>query len=75
VLPLNTEKAHNLKEKSLEVIRMYRGALAEQPGSTEEDWVFQFESAHLITLGPSTSRTSGSRAAPSRPSCAASTSS
>jgi ParB family transcriptional regulator, chromosome partitioning protein len=51
VLPLNTEKAHNLKEKSLEVIRMYRGALAEQPASTEEDWAFQFESAHLITLG------------------------
>jgi ParB family chromosome partitioning protein len=51
VLPLNTEKAHNLKEKSLEVIRMYRGALAEQPTSTEEDWAFQFESAHLITLG------------------------
>src|SRR5262249_33871018 len=25
VLALNTEKAHNLKEKSLEVIRMYRG--------------------------------------------------
>jgi ParB family transcriptional regulator, chromosome partitioning protein len=51
VLPLNTEKAHNLKEKALEVIRMYRGALAEQPASTEEDWAFQFESAHLITLG------------------------
>jgi ParB family transcriptional regulator, chromosome partitioning protein len=51
VLPLNTEKAHNLKEKSLEVIRMYRGALAEQPTSTEEEWAFQFESAHLITLG------------------------
>jgi ParB family chromosome partitioning protein len=51
VLALNTEKAHNLKEKSLEVIRMYRGALAEQPTSTEEDWAFQFESAHLITLG------------------------
>jgi ParB family chromosome partitioning protein len=51
VLALNTEKAHNLKEKSLEVIRMYRGALAEQPGSTEEDWAFQFEAAHLITLG------------------------
>ena len=51
VLPLNTEKAHNLKEKSLEVIRMYRGALTEQPTSTEEDWAFQFESAHLITLG------------------------
>jgi ParB family chromosome partitioning protein len=51
VLPLNTEKAHNLKEKSLEVIRMYRGALEQQPTSTEEDWAFQFESAHLITLG------------------------
>jgi len=51
VLPLNTEKAHNLKEKSLEVVRMYRGALEQQPTSTEEDWAFQFESAHLITLG------------------------
>jgi ParB family chromosome partitioning protein len=51
VLPLNTEKAHNLKEKSLEVIRMYRGLVEEQPASTEEDWAFQFESAHFITLG------------------------
>jgi ParB family chromosome partitioning protein len=51
ILPLNTEKAHNLKEKSLEVIRMYRGLAAEQPTSTEEDWAFQFESAHFITLG------------------------
>jgi len=45
---------------------MYRGAEAEQPSSTEEDWAFQFESAHLITLACSTSRTSASRAAPSR---------
>jgi ParB family transcriptional regulator, chromosome partitioning protein len=51
VLPLNTEKAHNLKEKSLEVIRMYRGLVEEQPSTTEEDWAFQFESAHFITLG------------------------
>ncbi|HVD76595.1 MAG TPA: ParB/RepB/Spo0J family partition protein, partial [Vicinamibacteria bacterium] len=29
ILALNTEKAHNLKEKSLEVIRMYRGLLEE----------------------------------------------
>jgi ParB family chromosome partitioning protein len=51
VLPLNTEKAHNLKEKALEVIRMYR-ALAESQGSTtEEEWTFQFESPHFITLG------------------------
>jgi ParB family chromosome partitioning protein len=51
ILALNTEKAHNLKEKSLEVIRMYRALAAEQPSSTEEDWAFQFESAHFITLG------------------------
>jgi ParB family chromosome partitioning protein len=51
ILPLNVEKAHNLKEKSLEVIRMYRGLVAEQPASTEEDWAFQFESAHFVTLG------------------------
>jgi ParB family transcriptional regulator, chromosome partitioning protein len=51
ILPLNVEKAHNLKEKSLEVIRMYRGLAAEQPTSTEEAWAFQFESPHFITLG------------------------
>jgi ParB family chromosome partitioning protein len=51
VLPLNTEKAHNLKEKALEVIRMYRALVESQPTSSEEDWAFQFESAHFITLG------------------------
>jgi ParB family chromosome partitioning protein len=51
ILPLNTEKAHNLKEKSLEVIRMYRGLAADEPTSTEDDWAFQFESPHFITLG------------------------
>ena len=51
VLPLNTEKAHNLKEKSLEVIRMYRALVESEPSNTEEDWAFQFESAHFITLG------------------------
>ena len=51
ILPLNVEKAHNLKEKALEVIRMYRSLAASQPDSTEEDWAFQFESAHFITLG------------------------
>ncbi len=51
ILPLNTEKAHNLKEKSLEVIRMYRALAEEHPSSTEEDWAFQFESPHFITLG------------------------
>jgi ParB family chromosome partitioning protein len=51
ILALNTEKAHNLKEKSLEVIRMYRGLLEEQPKMGEEDFVFQFEAPHFITLG------------------------
>ena len=51
VLPLNTEKAHNLKEKSLEVIRMYRALVEQQPSSGEEDWALQFESPHFITLG------------------------
>ena len=51
ILALNTEKAHNLKEKALEVIRMYRGLVTEEPGSGEEDYAFQFESAHFITLG------------------------
>jgi ParB family chromosome partitioning protein len=51
VLPLNTEKAHNLKEKSLEVIRMYRALVEQEPSATEEAWAFQFESPHFITLG------------------------
>src|SRR5881396_1766405 len=42
VLPLNVEKAHNLKEKSLEVIRMYRALVTEDPDTTEETWAFQF---------------------------------
>jgi ParB family chromosome partitioning protein len=51
ILALNTEKAHNLKEKSLEVIRMYRGLIKEEPDSGEEAYAFQFESPHFITLG------------------------
>jgi ParB family chromosome partitioning protein len=51
VLALNTEKAHNLKEKSLEVVRMYRALADEQPSSTEEAWAFQFEAPHFVTLG------------------------
>jgi ParB family chromosome partitioning protein len=51
ILALNTEKAHNLKEKSLEVIRMYRSLVRDEPKRSEEDYSFQFEAAHLITLG------------------------
>jgi len=51
ILALNTEKAHNLKEKSLEVVRMYRGLCEDEPRKGESDYAFQFEAPHLITLG------------------------
>jgi ParB family chromosome partitioning protein len=51
ILALNTEKAHNLKEKSLEVIRMYRGLVEQEPKRGEEDYSFQFEAPHFVTLG------------------------
>jgi len=51
ILALNTEKAHNLKEKSLEVIRMYRGLAESQPRRGEKDYAAQFEAPHFVTLG------------------------
>jgi len=51
ILALNTEKAHNLKEKSLEVIRMYRGLLEEESRRHEDSFAFQFEEAYYATLG------------------------
>ncbi|HKW00647.1 MAG TPA: ParB/RepB/Spo0J family partition protein [Vicinamibacterales bacterium] len=50
ILALNTEKAHNLREKSLEVIRMAR-ALAETSDSKEESFAFEFEQPSFLTLG------------------------
>ena len=51
ILALNTEKAHNLKERSLEVIRIYRGLIAEDASRTESQFAFYLEEAALITLG------------------------
>jgi ParB family chromosome partitioning protein len=51
ILALNTEKAHNLKDKSLEVIRMYRALMEVSGRSSEQQFAFQFEEAHFITLG------------------------
>jgi len=51
ILALNTEKAHNLRDKALEVIRMYRARLEDRPKSAEKDFAFEFERAHFITLG------------------------
>jgi ParB family chromosome partitioning protein len=51
ILALNTEKAHNLKEKSLETIRMAR-ALADIPGSGDERaHAFEFDQPAFLTLG------------------------
>jgi ParB family transcriptional regulator, chromosome partitioning protein len=50
ILALNTEKAHNLRERALEVIKMYQ-ELAGLDNATEENYAFEFEEAALITLG------------------------
>ncbi len=50
ILALNTEKAHNLREKSSEVLRMARG-LADVGGASEADYAFQFEEPPLLVLG------------------------
>ncbi len=50
ILALNTEKAHNLREKSLEVIRMAR-ALAELDRRPEKDLALEFEEPAYLTLG------------------------
>jgi ParB family chromosome partitioning protein len=50
ILALNTEKAHNLREKSLETIRMAR-ALADEVRDPEEKFAFQFENPWYLTLG------------------------
>ena len=39
ILALNTEKAHNLKERALEVIRIYRGLVDEDPNRPESQFV------------------------------------
>jgi ParB family chromosome partitioning protein len=51
ILALNTEKAHNLKERSLEVIRIYRGLLAEDTTRPEAGFSFYLEDPALVTLG------------------------
>lgn len=50
ILALNTEKAHNLKERSLEVIRMLRGLVGAKAGN-ESDFIGFFEEPHFITFG------------------------
>ncbi len=50
ILALNTEKAHNLKERSLEVIRMLRGLVGAKAGN-EADFIPFLEEPHFATFG------------------------
>lgn len=50
ILLLNTEKAHNLRERALEVIRLAE-ALAALDDRPEKEFANEFEEASLLTLG------------------------
>ena len=50
ILLLNTEKAHNLRERALEVVRLAK-ALATLDDRPEREFAAEFEEAALITLG------------------------
>jgi ParB family chromosome partitioning protein len=51
ILALNTEKAHNLKDRSLEVIRMARELARRSPRAPETEFPAEFEAPELLTLG------------------------
>jgi ParB family chromosome partitioning protein len=51
ILALNTEKAHNLRDKSTEVIRIYRDLMGEDASKKEKDFAFYLEEASLVTMG------------------------
>lgn len=51
ILALNTEKAHNLKDRSLEVIRMARNLAKRYPRNKESTYTAEFESPQFLTLG------------------------
>lgn len=51
ILALNTEKAHNLKDKSLEVIRIFRNLLEEHPEKPENEFAYYFEEPSYLKMG------------------------
>jgi len=51
ILALNTEKAHNLRDRSLEVIRMARSLAQRQSTAKETQFSNEFEAPELLTLG------------------------
>jgi ParB family chromosome partitioning protein len=51
ILALNTEKAHNLRERALEAVRMARGLAEADPRAPESGYALELEDASLVTLG------------------------
>jgi ParB family chromosome partitioning protein len=51
ILALNTEKAHNLKDRSLEVVRMARNLAKRRGRERELEFAREFEAPELLTLG------------------------
>jgi ParB family chromosome partitioning protein len=51
ILALNTEKAHNLRDKSLEVIRIFRNLMEESAQKTEKDFSYYLEEPSFVTMG------------------------
>ncbi len=51
ILALNTEKAHNTKDRSLEVIRMAQSLAVKQKNARESEFEAEFEQPAFLTLG------------------------
>ncbi len=51
ILALNTEKAHTVKERALEAVRMARGLAEAEPEAPESRYALELEEAALVTLG------------------------
>ncbi len=51
ILALNTEKAHNTKDRSLEVIRMAQALATAQPRAVESGFAAEFELPAFLSLG------------------------
>jgi ParB family chromosome partitioning protein len=51
ILALNTEKAHNTKDRSLEVIRMAQALADARPRAAESEFTAEFEQPAFLTLG------------------------
>lgn len=51
ILALNTEKAHNLKDKSLEVLRISRHLMEERVDKSEKECGYYFEEPSFIIMG------------------------